>query len=114
MREDRGLVSDMGSIIRHSARGTIRGGLEAWTRTALALCLAVFALVALTARCGAQENPLGNVDTPQAPPKPKTPEELKPVIEGSGNVTAQATSHRDARLRVDVNLVQVPMTVTAW
>jgi len=112
MREDRGLVSDMGSIIRHSARGTIRGGLEAWTRTALALCLAVFALVALTARCGAQENPLGNVDTPQAPPKPKTPEELKPVIEGSGNVTAQATSHRDARLRVDVNLVQVPMTVT--
>jgi len=112
MREDRGLVSDMGSIIRHSARRTIRGGLEAWTRTALALCLAVFALAALTARCGAQENPLGNVDTPQAPPKPKTPEELKPVIEGSGNVTAQATSHRDARLRVDVNLVQVPMTVT--
>jgi Ca-activated chloride channel family protein len=27
-------------------------------------------------------------------------------------VAAQATSHRDARLRIDVNLVQVPLTVT--
>lgn len=42
----------------------------------------------------------------------KTPEEKKPVIEGGGNVVTQGTSRRDARLRVDVNLVQVPMTVT--
>ena len=27
-------------------------------------------------------------------------------------MAAKATSHRDARLRVDVNLVQVPLTVT--
>jgi Ca-activated chloride channel family protein len=41
----------------------------------------------------------------------KSPENLKPVIEGA-NVAGQATSHRDARIRVDVNLVQVPVTVT--
>ena len=60
----------------------------------------------------AQENPLGNVQTPAPPPQPKSAEDQKPVIEGAGNVTAQATSHRDSRLRVNVNLVQVPMTVT--
>jgi len=33
-------------------------------------------------------------------------------VEGAGNVAASATSRRDARLRVDVNLVLVPATVT--
>jgi Ca-activated chloride channel homolog len=65
-----------------------------------------------TGVCGAQENPLGKVQTPAPPPPPKTPEEQKPVIEGGQNAAAQATSRRDARIRVDVNLVQVPMTVT--
>jgi len=60
----------------------------------------------------AQENPLNDVQTPAPPPAPKSPEEQKPVIEGGANVAAQATTHRDARLRIDVNLVQVPMTVT--
>ena len=36
----------------------------------------------------------------------------KPLIEGADNVATQGTSHRDARLRIDVNLVQVPLTVT--
>lgn len=62
--------------------------------------------------CAAQENPLNQVHTPTAPPPPPTPEEKKPVIEGAGKVTAEGTSRPDARLRVDVNLVLVPLTVT--
>ncbi|MCU1321127.1 MAG: VWFA-related domain protein [Acidobacteriaceae bacterium] len=60
----------------------------------------------------AQDNPLNQVQTPPAPPPKKTPEDLKPVIEGAENAAAQATTRRDARIRVDVNLVLVPMTVT--
>jgi Ca-activated chloride channel family protein len=60
----------------------------------------------------AQENPLNDVQTPTPPPAPKSPEEQKPLIEGSADVAAEATTHRGARLRVDVNLVQVPLTVT--
>jgi len=78
----------------------------------LVVCLAVCAFSSL-AVCGyAQENPLGDVVTPTPPPPPKTPEEQKPVIQGGADVAAKATTHREARLRVDVNLVQVPMTVT--
>jgi Ca-activated chloride channel family protein len=66
----------------------------------------------LAASGNAQENPLGDVQTPAPPPPPKSAEDLKPVIEGGANVAAEATSHRDARIRVEVNLVQVPMTVT--
>src|SRR6202453_1383335 len=62
--------------------------------------------------CRAQENPLGEVHTTPPPPPPKTPEEKKPVIEGAANAAALATSRRDARIRVDVNLVLVPATVT--
>jgi Ca-activated chloride channel homolog len=64
--------------------------------------------------CGAQEqeNPLDVVHTPTPPPPPKTPEEKKPVIEGAANAAALATSRRDARIRVDVNLVLIPATVT--
>jgi len=59
-----------------------------------------------------QENPLSTVHTPAPPPPPKTPESTKPVIEGADNAAALATSRRDARIRVDVNLVLVPATVT--
>jgi len=62
--------------------------------------------------CVAQENPLGEVHTPAPPPPPKTPEDAKPVIEGAENAAKLATSRRDARIRVDVNLVLVPATVT--
>lgn len=68
--------------------------------------------VMLAGSARAQENPLGSVHTTAPPPPPKTPEEKKPVIEGAGNAAAMATSRRDARIRVDVNLVLVPMTVT--
>ena len=60
----------------------------------------------------AQENPLGEVHTQPPPPPPKSPEDSKPVIEGANNAAALATSRRDARIRVDVNLVLVPATVT--
>lgn len=60
----------------------------------------------------AQENPLGEVNTQPPPPPPKSPEDVKPVIEGANNVAANATSRRDARIRVDVNLVLIPATVT--
>jgi Ca-activated chloride channel family protein len=59
-----------------------------------------------------QENPLGEVHTQPPPPPPKTPESSKPVVEGANSVAATGTSRRDARLRVDVNLVLVPATVT--
>ena len=62
--------------------------------------------------CFAQENPLSNVHTPTPPPAPKTAEDLKPVVEGADNAARNATSRRDAKIRVDVNLVLVPATVT--
>src|SRR5882757_3061556 len=65
-----------------------------------------------SAVCSGQENPLDNVHTPAPPPPPKNPETTKPVIEGADNAAKLATSRRDARIRVDVNLVLVPATVT--
>jgi Ca-activated chloride channel family protein len=62
--------------------------------------------------CAGQENPLSNVHTQPPPPPPKTPEDAKPVIEGADNAANLATSRRDAKIRVDVNLVLVPATVT--
>ena len=70
-------------------------------------------MTALGARVArAQENPLGDVHTQPPPPAPKSPEDSKPIVEGANNAAANATSRRDARIRVDVNLVLVPATVT--
>ncbi len=60
----------------------------------------------------AQENPLDRVNTQEPPPPAKSAEDKRPVIEGAENAVKFGTSHRDARIRVDVNLVLVPMTVT--
>jgi Ca-activated chloride channel homolog len=81
-------------------------------RCALPGILAVVLLSCAMPACGAQENPLGNVTTTPPRPPPKSPEDLKPVLEGAGNVAAKATSSPNSRIRVDVNLVLVPMTVT--
>ena len=62
-------------------------------------------------RLGAGES-AGSVTTPRPPPPAKTEEDKKPVIEGAENAVKLGTSQRDARIRVDVNLVLVPMTVT--
>ncbi|MDP9039119.1 MAG: VWA domain-containing protein [Acidobacteriota bacterium] len=75
------------------------------------LARVVPAIVCLSLACGAQENPLGSVATPVPAPAAKAPEDTRPVVEGS-DVTSQATSRRNSRIRVNVNLVQVPMTVT--
>ena len=99
--------------MRHRAGGRSVG--EASKR-----CWRLLAWVGVCLVCGllsgyvgqAQENPLNNVQTPAPPPPRKSPEDLKPVIEGGSNVAAEATTHRDARMRIDVNLVQVPLTVT--
>lgn len=76
------------------------------------IVLAAIVLPCLSPTARAQENPLGEVHTQPPPPPPKSPESSKPVVEGAGNVAATGTSRRDSRLRVDVNLVLVPATVT--
>src|SRR5580704_10747166 len=78
---------------------------------AVMVCAGLWAGVGVRAGW-AQENPLGEVHTQPPPPPPKSPESTKPVIEGADNAAALATSRRDARIRVDVNLVLVPATVT--
>ena len=83
-----------------------------WGKTALVLVVLALWVGVGTKACFAQENPLGEVHTPAPPPPPKTPEDSKPVIEGADNAARLATSRRDARIRVDVNLVLVPATVT--
>lgn len=62
--------------------------------------------------CRAQENPLDQVHTPAPPAPPKTPADARPVIEGADNAAKLGTSRRNSRIRVDVNLVLVPFTVT--
>jgi Ca-activated chloride channel family protein len=112
IEEDRVLTDAMGSIMRDQSLRRIRGGWRRWFALAVPACLLLCTLFWVGWSCSAQENPLNNVQTPAPPPQPKSPEEQKPSIEGAGNVVEQGASHRGARLRVDVNLVQVPMTVT--
>src|SRR6202012_1113643 len=88
-------------------QGRLRLGRQVVWALALATCAAIGGGVGR-----AQENPLGQVHTQPPPPPAKSPEDAKPVSEGPGNAAAQATSRRDARIRVDVNLVLVPATVT--
>jgi Ca-activated chloride channel family protein len=90
------------------AGGRANGG--CWRRMGVAVVAAMLMLGG--GWCRAQENPLDQVHTQEPPPPKKTPEDAKPVITGADNAVQQATSHRDARIRVDVNLVLVPLTVT--
>ena len=101
-----GRGKDKGTRMREA--GNRKGWRQARRRFAvLILCAAVWGGVSQ-----AQENPLGEVQTQAPPPAKKTPEETKPVIEGASNVAAHATANRNSRIRVDVNLVLVPATVT--
>jgi Ca-activated chloride channel family protein len=97
--------------MRFPAGRTGREGRTRLARIALALALAAIALGA-PVLIRPQENPLGNVQTPAPAPKPPDSEALKPVIEGEPRVVAEGASHPNDRLRVDVNLVQVPISVT--
>ena len=58
----------------------------------------------------AQENPLGDVKTP-TPAVSTEPKDARPLITGH-DVGAKATSMPNAEIRVNVNLVLVPLTVT--
>jgi Ca-activated chloride channel homolog len=76
--------------------------------------LAVFPLVLLLLgfsflmpRAHAQEDELNRVHVPPPPPKPD-PTLQPPTVEGDAAMTAR----RNERIRVDVNLVLVPLTVT--
>ena len=61
-------------------------------------------------RAWAQENPLGDVKTP-TPSAPTAPKDTRPLITGH-DVGTKATSSPNAEIRVNVNLVLVPLTVT--
>jgi Ca-activated chloride channel homolog len=87
-------------------------GSRTWRRAVAGLSALVLGMGMLGGSAGAQENPLDRVTTPPPPTPPKTEEDKKPVIVGAENAVKYGTSRRDARIRVDVNLVLVPMTVT--
>jgi Ca-activated chloride channel family protein len=74
------------------------------------LRLGLIACLFLGGHVWAQENPLGQVVTPQPAPAPKTPAEVNPAVVGPDGQPLVNT--RTARLRVDASLVLVPMTVT--
>ena len=57
----------------------------------------------------AQENPLGNVKT--TAPAPAETKDTRPLVTGK-DVATKATSSPGSEIRVDVNLVLVPLTVT--
>ncbi len=62
---------------------------------------------------GAQENPLGQVATPAPKAEVKAAPAEAPGSNGVGTLpTTMATPRANGRLKVDVNLVLVPMTVT--
>jgi Ca-activated chloride channel family protein len=107
-----GAVMDIDMRSRDGRRGCRAGWRQAVWGLAVVLAGAGLWGAAGSAVCRAQENPLGEVHTPAPPPPPKNPETTKPVIEGADNAAALATSRRDARIRVDVNMVLVPATVT--
>ena len=83
-----------------------RGSRAGWRSMGAGLLLTL--LVAGGAR--AQENPLNDPHTP-APPEPTAPKDVRPVVSGS-DVATKATSSAGSAIRVDVNLVLVPLTVT--
>jgi Ca-activated chloride channel family protein len=63
----------------------------------------------LTACAFAQDNPLENPNTAPPPAKPK---DTRPVITGGPEIAAKATSAPGSAIRINVNLVLVPVTVT--
>lgn len=73
-----------------------------------AVLLVCFLLLAATV-VRAQENPLDKAHTPTKPEPPKAPQ--GEVLTGK-DVTAKGTMRPGATLRVEANLVLVPMTVT--
>jgi Ca-activated chloride channel family protein len=77
----------------------------------MSLRIAVMAvLLAAGVACSQQENPLGDVHTNEPPPPPKARDELPAVTDK--DVAAKATSARGSAIRVNVDMVLVPVSVT--
>lgn len=74
-----------------------------------ARCLLVLVLTGASQPMKAQENPLGSVATPI--PAPAPPKDARPPLTGK-DALEKGTSGKGQPLRVDVNLVLVPFTVT--
>ncbi len=87
-----------------SARG--RGAGQGWAWLMVLGCV-----LGLGGGARAQENPLDQVRTPTPLPPPKAPLEVNPGVVGPENGERVASS-RTARIRVEANLVLVPVTVT--
>ena len=105
--------SNIREVIRKVRRRPPSTARPVWDQIFCAAVLSLLVFFLLPGRAlQAQENPLGQIHTAPPPPPAPTPESNKPVIEGADNAAALATSRRDARIRVDVNLVLVPLTVT--
>jgi len=92
--------------------GTIMRDVTSYRRFRVQTVSLVFLILSLLlgGRAWAQENPLDQVKTPTPAPAPKTPAEVNPAVVGPDG--QPLTSTRTARLRVEANLVLVPMTVT--
>ena len=80
----------------------------------LSLCAALLVLLIMGAAGGvssarAQDNPLSDVKTPT--PDATPPKDNRPLVTGA-DVGKKATSSPGSEIRVDVNLVLVPLTVT--
>jgi Ca-activated chloride channel family protein len=102
-----------GSISRYHAGPMPRHGCRrAWLLSNLAVFGAVALLALLTvftpSRALGQENPLSTIHVAPPPPPPPTPSTEPPPVEGKAALKARAGE----RIRVDVNLVLVPLTVT--
>jgi Ca-activated chloride channel family protein len=81
-----------------------------WREMRVGLFLAAVVMVAAAAgSCAAQENPLGDAHT--VAPAPAAPKDTRPVLSGD-NVALRATDSRGAVIRVNANLVLVPVSVT--
>jgi Ca-activated chloride channel family protein len=73
------------------------------------LAASLLTLSSLAFPAAAQENPLDNPHS--NPPTPTAPKDDRPVVK-NGDVATKATSSPASQIRVDVNLVLVPVTVT--
>ena len=99
------LRADFAQPVTHLASYLRRGRF-----LAAAVGLAVLAATVLFAPSAAkgQDNPLSNVHVAPPPPPPPTPSTEPPPLEGKEALKAR----RGEKIRVDVNLVLVPLTVT--
>lgn len=77
-----------------------------WARAVAAACLLASALA-----WGQNENPLNDVHT-AAPPRATAPKDERPVLSGGDNIVRSAASTPGSNIRVNVDLVLVPMVVT--